>query len=564
VLRNQSIEANYEGIIAELKLELERSKETIKSLEEALSTKDELLKKICEELRLANLKIEELKGIIKKLQSDRYGTSSEKEKSKEKDPEGNNRQSENKAPDLEKNKEEKSASENSSTDADEADKDELAEKRKRGGQRGNRGHGRRIPDGNPDVEYYWDIPEEDCKCKKCGKKYRKILKFRRVSHGIEIRITILHTMHVQEVYEKECNCDSETPELVVAPKPANIIYKSIFDTSTWCRMLALKYLTCIPVNRFNTLFAGNSYKIAPSTVLGGFEEILKSMMPLYDEIVSENQKETHFNADETRWCRMVDPDDNKVKLYWVWCFLGKRSVVYVNDSSRSKEVPKNHFKNTKEGYVTVDRFPSYNILTDKMVLCYCWQHLKRDFTNFSIKFSDLKSWAQLWIERIHEIEIINNSRNELFKQNKDYSEVQNELSQEVDKFFDNVNLELNIEGLSKEQLKILKSMKTKKAGYCVFVEHPEISMYNNAVEQEFRHVANARNNYNGSISEWGGTLATVVWTIFKSALMNDLEPISYLEAYLKEYAIKNSPPNNIQRFLPWNYKDFITIQQASG
>jgi uncharacterized protein YaaN involved in tellurite resistance len=92
VLRNQSIEANYEGIIAELKLELERSKETIKSLEEALSTKDELLKKICEELRLANLKIEELKGIIKKLQSDRYGTSSEKEKSKEKDPEGNNRQ----------------------------------------------------------------------------------------------------------------------------------------------------------------------------------------------------------------------------------------------------------------------------------------------------------------------------------------------------------------------------------------------------------------------------------------------------------------------------------------
>ncbi len=563
-MNDPSKEADYQKIIAELKLELERDKEIIKSLEESLSIKDDLLKKIFEELRIANLKIEELKGIIRKLQSDRYGTSSEKEKSKKNETIGNDKEGENKEPNLEKNKEEKSEAENSSTDSSETVEDELTKKRKRGGQKGSRGHGRRIPDGKPDKEYYWDIPEGDCKCKKCGKKYRKILKFRRVSHGIEIRITIIHTIHVQEVYEKECNCDSETSEIIVAPKPANIIYKSIFDTSTWCRMLALKYLTCIPVNRFNTLFAGNSYKIAPSTVLGGFKEILKCMMPLYNEILSENQKETHFNADETRWCRMIDPDDNKVKLYWVWCFLAKRSVVYVNDPTRSKEVPKNHFKNTKEGFVNVDRFSSYNVLTDKMILCYCWQHLKRDFTNFGIKFRNLQSWSQLWIERIHEIEIINNYRDELIKQKEDYIEVQAELSKTVDNFFENVTLELNIEGLSKEQLKILKSMKNKKLGYCVFVENPEISMYNNAVEQEFRHVANARNNYNGSISEWGGTLAAVVWTIFRSALMNDLEPVSYLESYLKEYAIKNSPPKNIQRFLPWNFKDFINIHQASG
>lgn len=549
VQKNEPLIADYEKIIADLELLLEEERNSVKNLEKAIAHKDELLQKALEELKLANVKIEELKGVIRKFQSDTYGSSSEKEKNKKQKSSSSDESDKVKIP---------------ATSNNDATKDELAEKRKRGGQRGNKGHGRRIPDGNPDLEYHWDIPDENCKCKICGKKFRKISKFRRISHGIEIRIELIHTMHIQEVYEKECNCDDEMPQLIVAPKPTNIIYKSIFDTSTWCQMLAMKYLTCIPINRFNNLFAGNSYKISPSTVLGGFEEILKCMMPLYDEIVKENQKETYFHADETRWCRMLDPDENKIRLYWVWAFLGKRSVVYVTDPTRSKEVPKNHFKNTKEGFVNVDRYPSYNILTDKLILSYCWQHLKRDFINIGKKFTNLQKWANLWLDHIHKIEKLNNSRLESIKQNKEYVSVQTELEQKVNNLFKDASFETNMLGLKKEQLRILKGMIKRKDGYSVFVSHPEISMYNNAVEQEFRHVSNARNNYRGSVSKWGGTLAAVTWTIFRTALMNGLEPVSYLEMYLKAYSIKNSSPDDMQKLLPWNYKEFLDVQQSSG
>jgi hypothetical protein len=86
------------------------------------------------------------------------------------------------------------------------------------------------------------------------------------------------------------------PELIVAKKPENIIYKSVFSTSSWCKMLGLKYLTGIPVNRFNQLFTDGGYEISLSTVIGGFKKIHECVKPLYEEIIKYNQFESHWQC----------------------------------------------------------------------------------------------------------------------------------------------------------------------------------------------------------------------------------------------------------------------------
>jgi transposase len=367
---------------------------------------------------------------------------------------------------------------------------------------------------------------------------------------IEIRINV----HTQEVYEKECNCDKSVPELIVAPKPANVIYKSVFSMGTWCKMLALKYLTCVPINRFNRLFPNVGYEFSPSTILGGFKNLLEVMMPLYNEIVKYNQQESRWNADETSWCRLYDPDSDKTRLHWVWAFKGEKSVVYLIDPTRSKKVPKEHFKNTDKGIVSVDRYGAYNVLNDRLELSYCWQHLKRDFIGIDKKYPNLNEWVCFWLSKIQEIEKVNNERLCKHKQGQTYELEQQQLETKVATFFSEADCELNNEGLKKDQHKILKSMCAKKDGYTVFVRYPEVPMNNNRIEQEFRHVANARNNYNGSNSAWGAKLAAVAWTIFRSAEMNGLNPEQYLLAYFKHYATTDGALPDLDKLTPWKYK----------
>jgi transposase len=426
-----------------LQCEINELKIQIKDMEVELKEKDELTVNLIKELNFSKERIRQLEGQLRKNQSDKYGTSSEKNKYKDK-----------KAPETE--------AESNETDAITNDTkpnvDEIGKKKERGGQKGHKGNGRKIPDKVPKVEHFYKIPDNKCRCPICGKKYRIIKNFQRKSHEIEINIEIIVHVHNQEVYEKECNCDASISELIVAPKPKNIIYKSIFSMKTWCELLALKYLVCIPVNRFNRLFPCIDYDFSPSTIHGGFKKILEIMRPMNNAILEYNQHESRWNADETRWCRLYDPDSDKRRLYWVWAFKGKKTVVYVIDPTRSKKVPEKHFENTKDGIINIDRFKSYNVLSEKLILSYCWQHQKRDFDGIEKKYLEFKDWVCEWIKKIEKIEQINYKRCEKYKQNQPYEDEQKELESKVNEYFILAEKELAGETLDDERKKVIKSI----------------------------------------------------------------------------------------------------------
>lgn len=539
----QAQKADYEKKIAALEGELLQTQEVLRLEREKSASEIKLLQ---ESLKFAHEQIEELKGTIKKLQHYKYGHSSEQSKylvnSIKSDKEPSEPQSSINQAEFEQ------------TIKDiKADVDEVGERRKKGGQKGHKGTGRRIPKNLKKITHVFELSEEECKCPICGKKYRLLNEFVRKSHEIDLQIELFLKEYSQYVYERECNCDRNAPLLIVAPKPENIIYKSAFTTSTWCKLLALKYLTGIPVNRFNELTNELAYEFNPSTILGGFEKLLEIMRPLYQEVLKYNQNEPHWHADETRWCRLLDSESQKRRLYWIWVFVGKRSVVYLVDPTRSKSVPEKHFKNTKEGILNVDRFPSYNVVSEKIILAYCWYHLRRDFINVGKKHKNLMQWSISWLLKIREIERINRRRSQKHLARLPYQEIQEELCKKVNEFFEEATRELTCKGLNKDQTKTFKSLLAKRAGYTVFVDHAEIPLHNNVAESQFRHVAYARNNYGGSKSEWGGEIAVVTWTIFKTAQLNGLNPVNYLMNFFQKYIDTNGFPHGIpEDILPWN------------
>ena len=87
----------------------------------------------------------------------------------------------------------------------------------------------------------------------------------------------------------------------------------------------------------------------------------------------------------------------------------------------------------------------------------------------------------------------------------------------------------------------------------IFVDNPDVPMDNNEAERRLRMPVVGRKNYYGSGAVWSGTLSAMLFTIFQTVLINNINPKLFLQAYFEACA-KNGgeAPDNIDEFLPWN------------
>ena len=78
------------------------------------------------------------------------------------------------------------------------------------------------------------------------------------------------------------------------------------------------------------------------------------------------------------------------------------------------------------------------------------------------------------------------------------------------------------------QVKVMNSMRNHWDGLTLFVEHPELPMDNNLMENGIRPCALGRNNFLGNHSRWGDNLAACMYSVIQTCLLNDIEPRAYL------------------------------------
>ena len=101
--------------------------------------------------------------------------------------------------------------------------------------------------------------------------------------------------------------------------------------------------------------------------------------------------------------------------------------------------------------------------------------------------------------------------------------------------------------------KVLESLGDHWTGLTVFVEHPEVPMDNNTAERSERGPVVGRKNYYGSGSVWSGELAAMLFSLFQTLCLGNLNPRLWLTAYLSACAEAGGrAPAEVDRFLPWN------------
>jgi transposase len=419
------------------------------------------------------------------------------------------------------------------------------EKRKRGQQKGSKGHGRSDVSQLSSDEQLLEI--KDCNCNSCGKAYRQLPRTEN-SPLVDIFSLLLLTNYRRCIYVPDCNC--EGGEIRTADPPPKLFERTKLGNSIWVHLIVQKFLFGVPTNRTLKAFSLKGLSLSQGTVTGGFQKIDRLLIPLYESIVDHCRGGEYWNGDETTW-RVFGSGQQK---WWLWIVASDDAIVYILDESRSGSVPDEFFAGSI-GVLMTDRYSAYKGLHDGIRKAWCWVHVRRDFLKIFAGVKKLRAWAKAWLEDIAMLFVLNEKRFRLWTDQKNYGQVwqeaQSNLAAHVQNMETHWQNEVRRIGLHKEQKTALNSLKRHWTGLTMFLLDPRIPLHNNRAERLLRNPVILRKNSYGSGSKWSGGFAAKMFSIFQTWLLHGLDPEALLHDYFDQASRPGRPPPNLDEFLPW-------------
>ena len=438
-------------------------------------------------------------------------------------------------------------------------KESVQGTRKRGQQPGAAGHGRRRRgESLPVIEEMWDLDAQQRCCPTCQRPYEP-LEGSEDSELIEVEVRAPRRVIRRQRYRASCRCPAQ-PGIVTAPGPAKLIPKGSLGISVWVMILIDKFVFQRPPYRWLAdLRLTHGLAIAPGTVTDGLQRLMPLFEPVMKAIVEKNLEAKHWHADETGGPVYVKREGKPGYHWQLWVFLSKHSAVFQVEPTRRGKVVETYFGKSAPGILSVDRYVAYRILLKRgrIVLAYCWAHVRRDFVRIARDWgAQHQRWALGWVECIAELYRLNGQRVRGRDDAQAFAVADGTLRQAVERMAEWRAMEWAAADLLGIRRKGLKSMTNHWVGLQGFVAHPEVPMDNNTAERAQRNAVVGRKNYYGSGAEWSAKLAAMMFSIFQTLLLGKLNPRLGLRAYLELCAHNGArAPADITAFLPWEMSE---------
>jgi transposase len=250
--------------------------------------------------------------------------------------------------------------------------------------------------------------------------------------------------------------------------------------------------------------------------------------------------------------------EGKVGYCWtLWVFHSAEAVAFVLDSGRAHDVPEEHLGPVAEGILSVDRYAAYKAMKQvkegKVVLAFCWAHVRRDFLAAARSWPEQREWALGWVGRIGQLYQANDARLEALPDKPaDFAAADARLRRQVEQMAGQLKQELAQTQLHPARRGVLVSLQEHWEGLTVFVEHPEAPLDNNKAERAERGPVVLRKNSYGSGAPWAGELAAMLFSVLQTLCLWNVNPRVWLTAYLQACARSGGQaPSQIDEFLPW-------------
>jgi transposase len=431
-------------------------------------------------------------------------------------------------------------------------------KKKRGQQPGRPAPKRRDYSHLTASEELIDLTGDAKICDCCGKPMADLGPTDAVEQ-IEIETVVYRRVIRRKRYRQTCDCSGRS-RTVTAPLPPKVLPKSIYGTSLWVHLLLEKFHLQRPMHRVIEQLRLLGLSLAPGTIADGLKRIEPLLTPIYEGIRARHLLSAYFHADETRWKVFAEKAGKTGHLWWLWLFAGEDTVVYVLDPSRSHDVPQSHFGDAVQGVLMVDRYIAYKIMRQvkegKLLLAFCWAHVRRDFVRVGKGYPELTAWALTWLHQIRELYRLNRQRLQHPQETTEFAADDAKLHSHIAAMAAQRDRELADDTLREPCRKVLISLREHWSGLTLFVDDPRIPMDNNYGERLIRNPAVGRKNYYGSGAEWSGRLAVMMFSIFATLAVWKINPRKWLRWYLESCAAGGgNPPDDPASFLPWNLSE---------
>ncbi len=377
-----------------------------------------------------------------------------------------------------------------------------------------------------------------------------------------------------------CYCE-QTLGVITAPPLPRLIPRSPYQVSFWVEILLSKFHYAQPTHRYLEDLADQALPVSPGSVTGGLQKLAPLFEPVLEKHHQKQMTETLFHNDETRWEVFVEMEGKVGSRWYLWVTRSKSVVYFILDPSRSADVPIKHFAELQQKQVilVVDRYSAYKklaCLSDRILLAFCWAHVRRDFLDAGRSYQQLEPWALTWKARIGELYHHNalrlehwNPEQSIEQQNETFArhhqcvqDTLNEMHRDATRLIgDNDDClddapPLLSTSAHTQQHKVCQSLLTHWEGLTLFVENPQVPLDNNRAENTIRGPVTGRKNYYGSGSLWSADLAACLFSLLKTLGLWGINPRYWLTAYLTTCAENGSkPPDDIRSFLPWEMNE---------
>jgi transposase len=439
----------------------------------------------------------------------------------------------------------------------------------RGQQAGSKGHGRTKRPYLPIKEEIRDFDDNDKACPHCHQPYDEFPNTED-SEMVEIEIKA----HIRQIKRKRyttCDCEGKST-IITAPSAPRLLPKTPYGVSIWVDILLQKFHYSQPNHRTLTNYNHLGLAISAGTIASNLQQLLPVFEPIQQAFYEQQMTETIFHNDETGW-KVFELIEGKIGYRWyLWVTRSKSVVYYIPAPGRSADIPIEHFSGLKEEKIIVvcDRYSAYKKLArlnTKIILAFCWAHIRRDFLDAARAWPALESWMLDWVEAIGTTYHLNkerlkyyNDEKPLSQQSRAFKEQHQRLLWQLDTMknrYTDVLADDTIDGIQRD---VLSSLKTHWSGAIVFVENPQVPMDNNLGEQSMRSPVNGRKDYHGSGSVASAMLAAILFSIFQTLALWKINPRHWLHVFLTACAEnKGTCPDDLTNFLPWE----MDIQQKN-
>jgi transposase len=427
-------------------------------------------------------------------------------------------------------------------------------KKPRGQQPGMPGPKRRDHSRLPAVEEVVDLPDGQQHCSGCGLPFEP---FAGTEDGevLEVEVKAYRRVYRRRRYRPACGCGRH-PGIVTAAPPPKLIPKSILGVSIWVEVLLDKYLFYRPTYRLLADWKTHGLDLSLGTLTDGLQRLKPLFEPIYQALVEHNQEQVHWHADETRWLVFATVEGKAGHRWTLWVFHSAEAVVFVLGQGRAHDVPEDHLGPVQEGILSVDRYAAYKAMKQvkdgTILLAFCWAHVRRDFLAVARSWPKEEGWALGWVERIGLLYKANDARLEARQKPVAFAEADGHLRRAVGEMARQAGAELADPRIHPARQKVLVSLQEHFDGLTRFVDHPDVPMDNNKAERVQRGAVVLRKNSYGSGAVWAGELAALLFSVFQTLCLWNINPRVWLNAYLQGCAeAGGQAPAELDPFLPW-------------